>query len=156
MILFHRRPRRLAPTTQKTTRLRALQLLAALLSGLLQGAHQRFSTHPRAAPPEACGASNPWSGVVRGTEVVGKSRARALRRCLPAARRLGLNVPVGGKRGAGGMLRFVLNFGLGLFLGGVLGECGCAQKKSSRGHFFRKNGPWSLFGFRPPSTTSTS
>ncbi len=32
---------------------------------------------PRTAPPEACGTANRWSGVVRGTKVVGKSHARA-------------------------------------------------------------------------------
>ncbi len=61
-------------------------------------------THPpRAAPPEACGASNRWLGVVHGTKVVGKSHARACRRCLPAPRRFDLNVPMGGKRGGAGI-----------------------------------------------------
>ncbi len=49
--------------------------------------------HPRAAPPEACGTANRWLGVVRGTKVVGKSRARTCRRCLPAPRRFDSNVP---------------------------------------------------------------
>ncbi len=110
---------------------------------------------PRAAPAEACGAANSCSGVVRGTKVVGQSDARELQRRLPAARRLGLDVPVGAKRGADGLPCFLLNFGLGLFLGGVPGECGWAQKKSSRGHISRKNGPRSHFGFCLPSTTTS-
>ena len=142
MLLFHRRPRRLAPTIQKTTRLRALP---ALLSGLLQGRSASALFHaPRAAPPEARGAPNQWSGVVRGTKVVGKSHARACRRRLPAPRRFGLNVPVGGKRGGAELQRLLLNYGLNPFLGGVLDECVSEHRKSSRGHFIRKNGPWSL------------
>ncbi len=39
-----------------------------------------------AAPPEARGAANRWSGVVRGTKLAGKSHAHALRWRLPAAR----------------------------------------------------------------------
>jgi hypothetical protein len=54
---------------------------------------------PRAAPPEACGAANRWLGVVRGTKLVGKSHARALRRRFPAPRRFDSNVPVGAKWG---------------------------------------------------------
>jgi hypothetical protein len=48
---------------------------------------------PRTAPPEACGTANRWSGVVRGIKVVGKSHARALRRCFPAPHPFDLNVP---------------------------------------------------------------
>jgi hypothetical protein len=48
---------------------------------------------PRTAPPEACGTANRWSGVVRGTKVVGKSHTRALRRCSPSSHPFDLNVP---------------------------------------------------------------
>jgi hypothetical protein len=83
-------------------------------------------------------------------------RARA-EPCTPCSARGGVrNVPVGAKRGADGLPCFLLNFGLGLFLGGVPGDCGWAQKKSSRGHISRKNGPRSHFGFCLPSSTATT
>jgi hypothetical protein len=104
-----------------------------------------------AAPPEACGAANPRLGVVCGTKAVGKSHARAPRRCLPAARRLDLNVPVGAKCGADEMVCLLVNFGLKPFLGGVLGQCGWEEKKSSEGHISRKNDPVSTFGNHLPS-----
>ena len=44
-----------------------------------------FARAPRAAHPQACGAANPCSGVVRGTKVVGNSDAGIIRRCVPAA-----------------------------------------------------------------------
>ena len=115
----------------------------------------RFLCHPP-LPVAARGTTNPRPGVVCGTKVVGKSHVRALRRCLPAARRLGLYVPVGAKRGADGLLCFLLNFGLGLFLGGVLGECGCAEKKSGRGHIsvdFQKKRAVATFRISPPKTS---
>jgi hypothetical protein len=49
--------------------------MAALPCCPEQGAHQRFFTHHRAAPPGARGASNRWLGVVRGAKVVGRSGA---------------------------------------------------------------------------------
>ena len=87
-------------------------------------------THPsRAAPPEACGAPNQWSGVVRGTKVVGKSHARAMRRCLPAPRRFDLNVPEGGRWGGAGFPRLLLNRRLNPLLGVVLSESSWMKKK---------------------------
>ena len=112
--------------------------------------HTRRSAHPCTAPPEAHGAANPRLGVVCGTKAVGKSHARAPRRCLPAARRLDLNVPVGAKCGADEMVCLLVNFGLKPFLGGVLGQCGWAEKKSSEGHISRKNDPVSTFGNHLP------
>ena len=100
-----------------------------------------------AAPAEACAAANPWSGVVRGAKVVVKRGAGVLWRRLPVARRLGLNVPVGAKRGAYGLLWLLLNFSLGPFLGGVLSVCESFHSESARYHFFPKNDPLSLFGF---------
>ena len=58
----------------------------------------------------------------------------------------------GRKRGGAGLPRLLLNRGLNPFLGGVLDECGSEHSKSSRGHFFLKNDPRSLFGFHFPST----
>jgi hypothetical protein len=113
----------------------------------------RFFTHPCAAPPEARGASNRWSGVVRGTKVVGKSHARACRRRFPAPHPFDLNVPEGGRWGGAGLRRLLLNRRLNPFLGGVLGECGRAQRLESRCHFILKNDPMSLFGFCLPSWT---
>ena len=77
----------------------------------------------------ARGAANPWSGVVRGTKVVGKSHTRALRRCLDDPRRFGLNVPEGAKRGGAGLRRLLLNRGLNPFLGGALDECGVSEHR---------------------------
>ena len=114
----------------------------------------RARAHPPliAAPAEACAAANPWSGVVRGAKVVVKRGAGVLWRRLPVARRLGLNVPVGAKRGAYGLLWLLLNFSLGPFLGGVLSVCESFHSESARYHFFPKNDPLSLFGFCLPST----
>ena len=53
--------------------------------------------------------------------------------------------------GRAGLPRLLLNRGLNPFLGGVLDECGSEHSKSSRGHFFLKNDPRSLFGFHLPS-----
>jgi hypothetical protein len=52
--------------------------------------------------------------------------------------------------GRAGLPRLLLNRGLNPFLGGVLDECGSEHSKSSRGHFFLKNDPRSLFGFHLP------
>ena len=109
-----------------------------------QGAHRHFFTHPHAAPPEACGASNRWSGVVRGTKVVGRSGAGRLGRRFPAPPHFDLNVPVGGKRGGAGLQRLLLKNGLKPFLGGVLRCAFFVAHSRVIGHFFRKNGGWSL------------
>ena len=58
----------------------------------------------------------------------------------------------GREAGRAGLPRLLLNRGLNPFLGGVLDECGSEHSKSSRGHFFLKNDPRSLFGFHFPST----
>ena len=82
-------------------------------------------THPpRTDPTEACGTANRWSGVVRGTKVVGKSHARALRRRFPAPHPFDLNVPEGGRRGGAGLQRLLLNRRLNPFLGGGSGPSG--------------------------------
>ena len=109
-----------------------------------------FSRTPAQRLPEARGASNRWSGVVRGTKVVGKSHARACRRRFPAPHPFDLNVPEGGRWGGAGLRRLLLNRRLNPFLGGVLGECGRAQRLESRCHFILKNDPMSLFGFCLP------
>ena len=57
----------------------------------------------------------------------------------------------GREAGRAGLPRLLLNRGLNPFLGGVLDECGSEHSKSSRGHFFLKNDPRSLFGFHLPS-----
>ena len=99
----------------------------------------RFFTHPCAAPPEARGAPNRWSGVVRGTKVVGRSGAGRLGRRFPAPHPFDLNVPMGGKRGGAGLLRLLLNNGLKPFLGGVLRCAFSVGTQSCVCHFFRKN-----------------
>jgi hypothetical protein len=58
----------------------------------------------------------------------------------------------GREAGRAGLPRLLLNRGLNPFLGGVLDECGSEHSKSSRGHFFLKNDPRSLFGFHFPRT----
>ena len=103
-----------------------------------QGAHRHFFTHPCAAPPEACGASNRWSGVVRGTKVVGRSGAGRLGRRFPAPPHFDLNVPVGGKRGGAGLQRLLLKNGLKPFLGGVLRCASSLGTQSSHWSLFQK------------------
>ena len=61
----------------------------------------------------------------------------------------------GREAGRAGLPRLLLNRGLNPFLGGVLDECGSEHSKSSRGHFFLKNDPRSLFGFRLPKRNAS-
>jgi hypothetical protein len=89
--------------------------------------------------------------VVRGTKVVGKSHARALRRCFPAPHPFDLKVPEAGSGEVDGLPRFLLDFGLKPFLGGVLRCAFPVAHSRVVGHFFRKNEGWSLYFFRPPS-----
>ena len=56
----------------------------------------------------------------------------------------------GREAGRAGLQRLLLNYGLNPFLGGVLDECGRAQRLESRCHFILKNDPMSLFGFCLP------
>ena len=105
---------------------------------------------PRTAPPEAYGTANRWSGVVRGTKVAGKSRARALRRRFPAPHRFDLKVPEGGKWGGAGLLRFLLDYGLKPFLGGVLGECDSKAPLAQSMSLFSKNRHDVTFWILPP------
>ena len=110
----------------------------------------RFFTHPCAAPPGGARSLKPMVGRGPRDQSSGQKPRARLPEVLACRAALRFKRANGREAGRAGLPRLLLNRGLNPFLGGVLDECGSEHSKSSRGHFFLKNDPRSLFGFHFP------